>query len=45
MIAMRMSKIEHLERYFNEVQMKTLAFDLQSYDFDKDPDCVIVTRV
>lgn len=35
----RLKDVNKLQRYFDEVKNRTSAYDLESMDFEKDPDC------
>jgi hypothetical protein len=41
----RVSNKEALRKYFDDVSRRSSAMDLQSYDFYRDPDCGVLTRV
>lgn len=41
----RVNNKEALRKYFDDVSRRSSAMDLQSYDFYRDPDCGVLTRV
>jgi len=37
--------LSNLEAYFEEVANRTSRMDLKSYDFENDPDCVVISKI
>ena len=37
--------MKNLTDYFEDVANRTSRMDLKSYDFESDPDCVVISKV
>ena len=40
-----LKNLTNLEAYFEEVANRTSRMDLKSYDFQNDPDCVVISKI
>lgn len=43
--AQNLHSVERLQEFYDSVSARTSKFDLQSYDFSKDPDCSVVPKI